>query len=124
MKFQELKIEKNILKALEEAGYEQPTPIQQKAIPPVLDGHDLMGCAQTGTGKTCAFSVPIIQRLCAQGETGAVRALILTPTRELALQIYENVCQYARYTRCTAAVVFGGVSQVPQVERCSAARIS
>lgn len=55
MKFQELKIEKNILKALEEAGYEQPTPIQQKAIPPVLDGHDLMGCAQTGTGKTCAF---------------------------------------------------------------------
>lgn len=116
MKFQELKIEKNILKALEEAGYEQPTPIQQKAIPPVLDGHDLMGCAQTGTGKTCAFSVPIIQRLCAQGETGAVRALILTPTRELALQIYENVCQYARYTRCTAAVVFGGVSQVPQVE--------
>ena len=70
MKFQELKIEKNILKALEEAGYEQPTPIQQKAIPPVLDGHDLMGCAQTGTGKTCAFSVPIIQRLCAQGGNG------------------------------------------------------
>ena len=116
MKFEQLKIEKNILKALAEAGYEQPTPIQEKAIPPVIDGHDLMGCAQTGTGKTCAFSVPIIQRLSAAGGHGAVRALILTPTRELALQIYENVCQYARYTPCTAAVIFGGVSQVPQVE--------
>ena len=117
MKFSELKIEKNILKALREAGYDEPTPIQQKAIPPVLDGHDLMGCAQTGTGKTCAFSVPIIQRLArSEGKNGTIRALILTPTRELALQIYENVCQYARYTPCTAAVIFGGVSQVPQVE--------
>ena len=117
MKFSELKIEKNILKALREAGYEQPTPIQQKAIPPLLDGHDLMGCAQTGTGKTCAFSVPIIQHIDREkGKPGVVRALILTPTRELALQIFENVCQYARYTACTAAVIFGGVSQVPQVE--------
>ena len=64
MKFNELKIQKNILRALREAGYEQPTPIQQKAIPPVLAGRDVLGCAQTGTGKTCAFSVPIIQRLC------------------------------------------------------------
>ena len=71
MKFSELKIEKNILKALREAGYDEPTPIQQKAIPPVLDGHDLMGCAQTGTGKTCAFSVPIIQRLArSEGKNG------------------------------------------------------
>ena len=117
MKFSDLKIEKNILKALREAGYDEPTPIQQKAIPPVLEGHDLMGCAQTGTGKTCAFSVPIIQRLSRSGgKAGTIRALILTPTRELALQIYENVCQYARYTPCTAAVIFGGVSQVPQVE--------
>ena len=117
MKFSELKIEKNILKALREAGYDEPTPIQQKAIPPVLDGQDLMGCAQTGTGKTCAFSVPIIQRLArSEGKPGTIRALILTPTRELALQIYENVCQYARYTPCTAAVIFGGVSQVPQVD--------
>lgn len=117
MKFSELKIEKNILKALREAGYEQPTPIQQKAIPPLLDGHDLMGCAQTGTGKTCAFSVPIIQHIDREkGKPGVVHALILTPTRELALQIFENVCQYARYTACTAAVIFGGVSQVPQVE--------
>ena len=83
----------------------------------VLAGRDVLGCAQTGTGKTCAFSVPIIQRLCSeQGKPGVIRALILTPTRELALQIYENVCQYARYTTCTAAVIYGGVSQVPQVE--------
>ena len=117
MKFNELKIQKNILKALREAGYEKPTPIQQEAIPPVLAGRDLLGCAQTGTGKTCAFSVPIIQRLCREeGKPGVVRALILTPTRELALQIYENICQYARYMPCAAAVIFGGVSQVPQVE--------
>ena len=76
-----------------------------------------MGCAQTGTGKTCAFAVPIIQRLAkSEGRKGTIRALILTPTRELALQIYENVCQYARYVPCSAAVIFGGVSQVPQVE--------
>lgn len=117
MKFNELKIQKNILKALREAGYEKPTPIQEEAIPPVLEGRDLLGCAQTGTGKTCAFSVPIIQRLCREeGKPGVIRALILTPTRELALQIYENVCQYARYTPVTATVIFGGVSQVPQVE--------
>ena len=117
MKFNELKLEKNILKALKEAGYSEPTPIQQQAIPPVLEGRDLMGCAQTGTGKTCAFSVPIIQRLAkSEGGKGTIRALILTPTRELALQIYENVCQYARYMPCSAAVIFGGVSQVPQVE--------
>lgn len=117
MKFNELKLEKNILKALKEAGYSEPTPIQQQAIPPVLEGRDLMGCAQTGTGKTCAFAVPIIQRLAkSEGGKGTIRALILTPTRELALQIYENVCQYARYMPCSAAVIFGGVSQVPQVE--------
>ena len=117
MKFSELGIEKNILKALTEAGYEQPPPIQEKAIPPVLNGMDLLGCAQTGTGKTCAFAVPIIQHLSANpGGKNTVRALILTPTRELALQIYENICQYARYTSRQAAVIFGGVSQVPQVE--------
>ena len=111
MKFNELKLEKNILKALKEAGYSEPTPIQQQAIPPVLEGRDLMGCAQTGTGKTCAFAVPIIQRLAkSEGRKGTIRALILTPTRELALQIYENVCQYARYVPCSAAVIFGGVS--------------
>ena len=115
MKFSELGIHTPILKALAEAGYEAPTPIQEKALPPVLAGRDLLGCAQTGTGKTAAFAVPILQRLsCSEGR--GLRALILTPTRELALQIYENVCQYARYLPCTAAVIFGGVSQIPQVE--------
>ena len=116
MKFNELKLEKNILKALKEAGYSEPTPIQQQAIPPVLEGRDLMGCAQTGTGKTCAFAVPIIQRLAkSEGKKGTIRALILTPTRELALQIYENVCQYARYVPCSAAVIFGGVNSIARV---------
>ncbi len=117
MNFNELKLNKNICRALKEAGYVKPTPVQLKAIPPVLEGRDLMACAQTGTGKTCAFAAPIVQRLCEnRSRKPAVRALILTPTRELALQIYENVCQYARYTPCTSAVIFGGVSQQPQVE--------
>lgn len=117
MNFSVLKINSKICKALQEAGYAQPTPIQQKAIPPILEGRDLMGCAQTGTGKTCAFAAPMIQHLCAESEQqGVTRALILTPTRELALQIYESVCQYAKYTPCTAAVVFGGTPQTPQVE--------
>ncbi|MFR8411401.1 MAG: DEAD/DEAH box helicase [Butyricicoccus sp.] len=116
MKFNELKLEKNILKALKEAGYSEPTPIQQQAIPPVLEGRDLMGCAQTGTGKTCAFAADHPAPGKERGQKGTIRALILTPTRELALQIYENVCQYARYMPCSAAVIFGGVSQVPQVE--------
>lgn len=115
MKFSELGIDAPILKALTEAGYEAPTPIQEKAMPPVLAGRDLLGCAQTGTGKTAAFAVPILQRL-SRSEARGLRALILTPTRELALQIYENMCQYARYLPCTAAVIFGGVSQIPQVE--------
>jgi len=117
MDFSELKVNKNICRALREAGYEEPTPIQCKAIPPVLDGRDIMGCAQTGTGKTCAFAVPIIQRLSSvRKENTSVRALILTPTRELALQIYENISQYSKYTPCTPAVIFGGVPQKPQVE--------
>ncbi len=117
MNFNELKLNKNICRALKEAGYVQPTPVQLKAMPPVLEGRDLMACAQTGTGKTCAFAAPIVQRLSEKrGRKTAVRALILTPTRELALQIYENVCQYARYTPCTSAVIFGGVPQQPQAE--------
>lgn len=117
MKFNELKLEKNILKALKEAGYSEPTPIQQRRSRRCSEGRDLMAAPRAGTGKTCAFSVPIIQRLAkSEGGKGTIRALILTPTRELALQIYENVCQYARYMPCSAAVIFGGVSQVPQVE--------
>ena len=105
-------------KAIREIGYDQPTPIQEKAIPIVLEGHDLLGCAQTGTGKTAAFSIPMLQRMGRpqEGEARPVRGLILTPTRELALQIYENLCQYGRYLGRISAVIFGGVSQNPQVE--------
>ena len=118
MKFEDLGIDKSILRAIREMGYTEPTPIQCQAIRPVAEGRDLMGCAQTGTGKTAAFSIPILQRLGrpVEGEERPVRALILTPTRELALQIYENLCQYGRYTGRVPAVIYGGVSQVPQVE--------
>lgn len=118
MRFQDLKIDEAILKAIREIGYDQPTPIQEKAIPIVLEGHDLSGCAQTGTGKTAAFSIPMLQRMGRpqEGEARPVRGLILTPTRELALQIYENLCQYGRYLGRISAVIFGGVSQNPQVE--------
>lgn len=118
MKFQDLKIEESILKAVREMGYEEPTPIQEQAIPTVLAGKDLLGCAQTGTGKTAAFAIPMLQRMGRPqpGEERPVRGLILTPTRELALQIYENLCQYGRYTGRTSAVIYGGVSQNPQVE--------
>lgn len=118
MQFKELQLIEPLLKAVEEEGYAAPSPIQEKAIPPVLEGRDLVGCAQTGTGKTAAFALPILQRLCAQplglGKR-PIRALILTPTRELALQILESFEAYGRHTRLRAAVVFGGVSQNPQV---------
>lgn len=121
MKFSELNISEAILKAVDEVGYTEPTPIQAQAIPPVMEGRDVLGCAQTGTGKTAAFAIPILQRLGAPREkqTGKrpIRALILTPTRELALQIYENCEQYGKYTGHTSAVIFGGVSQVPQVDQ-------
>lgn len=118
MRFQDLQIDPSILKAIQEIGYDTPTPIQEKAIPTVLAGRDLLGCAQTGTGKTAAFAIPMLQRMGrpVQGEARPVRGLILTPTRELALQIYENLCQYGRYTGRVSTVIFGGVSQNPQVE--------
>lgn len=118
MTFEELHIIPPILRALREAGYEQPTPIQEAAIPPVLQGRDLLGCAQTGTGKTAAFAVPILQLLAGRGVPGGkrpIRALVLTPTRELALQNYENFELYGRNLGLRAAVIFGGVGQAPQV---------
>lgn len=117
MYFKELAIIPPILKALEEAGYDRPTPIQQEAIPPVLEGRDLVGCAQTGTGKTAAFAIPILQRLSEQPvKSRQIRALVLTPTRELALQIYENFVQYGSHLPLRSCVIFGGVSQEPQVK--------
>ena len=116
MDFSELQLIRPLLRAVEEAGYTSPSPIQQKAIPPVLAGRDLLGCAQTGTGKTAAFALPILQRLAAeQPPQKDIRALILTPTRELALQIDECFALYGKYLKVTHTVIFGGVGQAPQV---------
>ena len=115
MTFQELGLIAPITKELDEMGYQRPSPIQEKAIPPALEGRDVLGCAQTGTGKTCAFAAPILQRLNAAPTQGhPIRALILTPTRELALQIQENIQCYARHLPLRSAVFFGGVGQAPQ----------
>jgi len=120
MTFQELNISEPILKALSNKNYEQPTPIQEKAIPAALEGRDLLGIAQTGTGKTAAFAIPLIQQLdkqSIQARRRDIKALILTPTRELAIQIGENFTDYARYTGVRHTVIFGGVNQKPQVEK-------
>ena len=118
MTFRDLGLIAPILKALEEQGYKQPSPIQAKAIPPALIGRDVLGCAQTGTGKTCAFATPILQRLnAAKAEGRPIRALILTPTRELAIQIGESFDAYGKNLPLRAAVIFGGVGQAPQVEK-------
>ena len=117
MTFQSLGLCAPILKALEEEGYDRPSPIQEKAIPPALAGRDVLGCAQTGTGKTCAFAAPILQRLsAARRREHTLRALILTPTRELAIQIEESFRAYGRHLPLRCAVIFGGVGQNPQVE--------
>ena len=118
LKFKDLNIIPSILKALEYENYVEPTPIQQQAIMPILEGRDLLGCAQTGTGKTAAFAVPTLQRLAASSSEHdrhrKIRSLILTPTRELAIQIYESFLTYGRFAGLRACVIFGGVSQKPQ----------
>ncbi|MFI3250961.1 MAG: DEAD/DEAH box helicase [Eubacteriales bacterium] len=115
MTFRDLGLCDPILSALEKQQYQTPSPIQRKAIPPALEGRDVLGCAQTGTGKTCAFATPILQRLDKAVPGRPVRALILTPTRELALQIYENIEAYGVNLPLRSAVIFGGVAQGPQV---------
>ena len=118
MKFRELGLIDPLVKALEKQGYTDPTPIQEGAIPPALAGRDVLGCAQTGTGKTCAFATPILQRL--NGRTPnprVIRALILTPTRELAIQIQDSFEAYGCYLSLRSAVIFGGVGQQPQVDK-------
>ena len=115
--FSSLGIAEPILTALTDYGYEIPTVIQEKAIPAGLAGRDVLGSAQTGTGKTCAFGVPILQRLAQKGAGQAIRALILTPTRELAIQIDDNLHAYGKNLPLTEAVIFGGVGQTPQVEQ-------
>ncbi|MBF6597380.1 MAG: DEAD/DEAH box helicase [Fermentimonas sp.] len=120
MTFTELSISEPILKALLIKGYQTPTPIQEKAIPVALDGKDLLGIAQTGTGKTAAFAIPIIQMLNesrVKKVRREIKALILTPTRELAIQIDECFGDYSQYTNLRHAVIFGGVNQRPQVDQ-------
>jgi ATP-dependent RNA helicase RhlE len=117
MNFESLNIIDPILKSIKEEGYTIPTPIQVQAIPIVLQGTDLIGCAQTGTGKTAAFAVPILQILSRTKQIDRkkkIRSLIVTPTRELAIQIEESFKAYGRYTGLSATVVFGGVNQNPQ----------
>ncbi|MDR2414663.1 MAG: DEAD/DEAH box helicase [Odoribacteraceae bacterium] len=119
MTFQELNISRPILQALTEKGYATPTPIQEKAIPVALRGKDLLGTAQTGTGKTAAFAIPIIQQLekeQASGKQRAIKALVLTPTRELAAQVGDCFRDYAARTRVRHVVIFGGVKQKSQTD--------
>ncbi len=119
MSFDSLDLHKSILKAVKQQGYQQPSPIQEQAIPVVLKGHDLMAAAQTGTGKTAGFTLPILHRL-QQGKparANQVRALILTPTRELAAQIQDNIQQYGKHLSLRSHAVFGGVKINPQMMR-------
>ncbi|WP_111657036.1 DEAD/DEAH box helicase [Isoalcanivorax indicus] len=119
MSFSELGLSEAILRAVRERGYDTPTPIQRQAIPAVLQGGDLLAGAQTGTGKTAGFTLPILQRLSetAPRKRGAVRALILAPTRELAAQVEESVRLYGQHVDLTSMVMFGGVGMQPQVDR-------
>lgn len=120
MTFKDLGIIEPILKALSAEGYTNPTPIQEQSIPILLRGKDLLGCAQTGTGKTAAFAIPIIQKLVLDRETDPkdrkIRALVITPTRELAIQIGENFVSYSRFTGIKSTVIFGGIKQTRQTE--------
>ena len=117
MPFRALGLSPNLLKAIAEAGYTEPTPIQSASIPHVLAGHDLIGIAQTGTGKTAAFTLPLLARLEAHPPTGGgIRALIVAPTRELVVQIEENVRAYAKYLPLRLVTIFGGVSERPQIQ--------
>ena len=120
MLFKDLDIIEPILRSIEEAGYEKPTAIQEKSIPAILKGRDILGCAQTGTGKTAAFAIPILQSIIKEKKTNNdrnLRALIVAPTRELAIQIGENVTTYSKYLDIKSTVIFGGVNQSSQVRK-------
>ena len=120
MLFKDLDIIQPIQKALKEEGYSEPTPIQAKSIPSLLEGRDLLGCAQTGTGKTASFAIPILQQIYNEKKSTkgprTIKAVILAPTRELAIQIEENFKAYSKYTNIKSLVIFGGVSQNPQTQ--------
>jgi ATP-dependent RNA helicase RhlE len=114
MHFSEMNLIEPLLHAVDEAGYTEPTPIQEQTIKYVLDGDDVLGCAQTGTGKTAAFALPILQNLSKESRSGRIRSLILTPTRELAIQNYDSFVLYGKYLKLRCGVIFGGVGQGPQ----------
>ena len=117
MNFDDLGLMPSLLKAVKEKGYDVPSPIQEKAIPLILKGRDILASAQTGTGKTAGFTLPLLQKLSENEPKGKrnIRALILTPTRELAAQIYDNVLEYSKHINLRSTVIFGGVNQRPQV---------
>lgn len=122
MSFKSLGLSEPILKAIQKKGYETPSPIQAKAIPPVLEGKDVLASAQTGTGKTAGFTLPMLHNLSTQGSEQRhrpIRALILTPTRELAAQVFANVKEYSEFLNIRSTVIFGGVNQKPQVNKLS-----
>ncbi|HTH46014.1 MAG TPA: DEAD/DEAH box helicase [Candidatus Limnocylindria bacterium] len=124
MSFRNLGLDAKILQAVQEAGYTEPTPIQTAAIPPIIAGHDLIGIAQTGTGKTAAFTLPILTKLAANAAAGlrrGTRVLVIAPTRELVVQIEENVRAYAKHMPVSVATVFGGVGEQPQIRALRAA---
>jgi ATP-dependent RNA helicase RhlE len=119
MNFNELKLIKPLITALDKMGYSEPTPIQEQSIPSILEGKDIFGCAQTGTGKTAAFALPILQLLFNKKQTNpskGIKALVLAPTRELALQISENFLAYGSHLNITHTTIFGGVSQLNQTK--------
>ncbi len=117
--FEDFNFNKQILSAIADVGYTEPTPIQIKAIPPILNGQDVLGIAQTGTGKTAAYVLPIVMKL-KYAQNGDIRALILAPTRELALQIEENARQYSKYTDLRTVAIYGGVGPKTQIEQIKA----
>ncbi|MGE5086737.1 MAG: DEAD/DEAH box helicase, partial [Bacillota bacterium] len=122
VKFSDLPLVEPIQRAVAESGYTNPTPIQAQAIPYLLEGRDLLGCAQTGTGKTAAFALPILNRLAKNPgrlESKQARVLVLSPTRELAIQIYDSFKTYGKHLRIKSTVIFGGVGQSPQVKELS-----
>src|SRR5262245_38296292 len=113
MPFSRFMLHPDLLRAVQDKGFTRPTPIQEKAIPPVMAGKDLMATASTGSGKTAAFLLPILHRMIGKPR-GVTRALVLTPTRELAAQIHEHLEELAAHTRLKGATVFGGVGMLPQ----------
>jgi ATP-dependent RNA helicase RhlE len=116
MTFKDFGLSAAIIKALEEKGYENPTPIQKESIPQIISGRDVLGSAQTGTGKTAAFCIPLLEKLNREKKNTGVRALILTPTRELAIQVFDNLKFYGKHLQIKSTVIFGGVSQFNQVK--------